>query len=74
MTIIEQFLKLGNSASFHYADDSGGEWGSGKRDEHAATFLYMTNPLLQHEMKKQASFLWSIDRAVINWERNNGKA
>ena len=71
MTIIEEFLFHGNSASFHFADDSTGEWGQGRRDQHAAMQIFMDNPELQDEMRKQASFLWSLDTAISNWERNH---
>ena len=73
MTIIEQFLKHGNSASFHYADDSGREWAAARLDEYEAMQLYMDNPDMQEEMEKQASFLWSIQQSKDNWKRTHGQ-
>ncbi len=59
--ILEQFKKLGDKASFHFADDTCREWASGHRAEKAAMKLFNDNPGLQNEMRMIArAFLWSI--------------
>ena len=60
MTIIEQFLKLGRDASYHYADDSGAEWDRGGSFKKQAMDLYDAHPDLQDEMLEKADFLWSL--------------
>ena len=58
--ITEQFCKLGNEASFHFADDSTSEWGIGSGLKKKAMSLYWNNPALQDEMETHADFLWSL--------------
>lgn len=60
--IIEQFSKMASSASFHYADDSGNEWGQARQAEDAAMQIYHDNPKLQPKMDKiGATQLWAMD-------------
>lgn len=60
-TIQEQFETAGNQASYHYADDSGREWGSGHAAKAVAMQLYWDNPELQAELAEIAKgFLWSL--------------
>jgi len=59
--ILEEFEKLGMSASFHYADDTGSEWGLATRDQDKAIELFFKYPNLQKQMLEIGSkFLWSI--------------
>jgi len=62
MTVLEEFKKHASAASFHYADDSGKEWGSARKRKDQAMQLYRDNPELRADMreigKKQ---LWAYD-------------
>ena len=59
--ILNRFTKHGKDASFHYADDTGKEWGSGDREKRDALVLFDSNPALQKEMREIAKgFLWSL--------------
>ena len=61
MTHLELFKKHGDRASYHYADDSGGEWGMAGNEREAALAIFDQNPALQPEMRKIAkSFLWLL--------------
>ena len=63
MSVLTEFESLGKSASYHYADDSGKEWGAAKRSERAAMILFHDHPELQEEMKEIArGFLWSLPK------------
>ena len=65
MTIIDQFGKHARAASFHYADDTGQEWGLAKTQEAAALELFDDNPDLQADMRVICERqLWSLDRPV----------
>ena len=60
--VLQKFMKLGNDASYHYADDSGGEWGTAKDLQKQAMELYFANPQYQKEMDRIAkNFLWYYD-------------
>ena len=52
MTPLEAFKKLARSASFHFADDSGGEWALGYRDQAAAIELFDQHPEAHDEMRE----------------------
>ena len=59
--ILDCFRELGVSASVHFADDSGKEWGQGRKDEAEAMKLYHDNPGLKSEFEAIAKgFLWSL--------------
>jgi hypothetical protein len=59
--ILEAFDTYGRAASFHYADDTGKEWGTARIEERKARNLFADNPDLRDEMTKLASqFLWSL--------------
>ena len=59
---LEQFRNHGSTASHHYADDTTGEWGAGRRAEGKALDLFDNNPELQLDMRKIAKgFLWSLN-------------
>ena len=63
MTILEEFERLGDSASFHYADDTCKEWGQAQSAEKKAVALYHAHPELKEEMKELArGFLWSLPK------------
>ena len=60
-SVVETFKQHGMKASYHYADDSGKEWGHGSREKKLALILFDDNPDLQAEMREIASqFLWSL--------------
>ena len=60
--IIKEFVKLGYDASYHYADDSGGEWDLGHKAKREALEIYDSNPELQKEMKELSrGFLWVLN-------------
>ena len=64
MNTIEQFRELGNTASFHYADDSGKEHQLGAEAERQALELFDNYPDQQDEMREVANgFLWSLSMA-----------
>ena len=65
MSVLEDFKRLGDKASFHFADDSTKEWGLAKVSERSATDLFDAHPELQDEMKEIAKrFLWKLNRPV----------
>lgn len=64
LNVVAEFLELGRSASYHYADDSGRERSDARKDEAAALKLFDNNPDLQAEMRVAGKgFLWSLKRA-----------
>lgn len=57
-----KFKRHASRASYHYADDSGKEWGLAKQDKDAALELFDANPDMQDEMRSMAkSELWSLN-------------
>lgn len=70
-----QFKKHGDSASYHYADDSGGEWGVARDRKTKALELFDSNPPLQAQMREIAKgFLWSLktERPEVQWISTRG--
>ena len=59
--LVDQFIKHGLNASFHFADDSGGEWSLGYAAQKKALDIFDANPDLQEEMRENADFLWSLN-------------
>lgn len=60
--VLQQFEDLGNTASFHFADDSGREWDAAWKAKRAAELLFQQHPDLQDEMITIAKrFLWTLD-------------
>ena len=58
---LTEFKRLGDSASFHFADDSCKEWGLAITDEAKAIAIFKSNPELQAEMTViSKGFLWSL--------------
>lgn len=61
MDIIEQFKKHARSASYHFADDTAGEWGLGYKEQSIALQIFDDHPELQSEMREAAKGeLWSL--------------
>jgi len=59
--ILKDFEFAGRTASYHYADDTGGEWGLGDAAHRRAMDLYHQNPQLQAAMLEiSKKFLWSL--------------
>ena len=59
--ILDEFSELGLRASYHYADDSCGEWGAGDAAKDAALKLFDDNPDLRPAMRVLArDFLWTL--------------
>lgn len=64
---IAEFERLGNKASYHFADDSTGEWDLAYKAKRQALELFDANPDLQDQMRETAKgFLWPLnhDRPV----------
>ncbi len=62
-SIIDLFKEFGNKASYHFADDSTGEWGLAQAAKDQALKLFDDNPGLQSKMREIAKdFLWSLKR------------
>ena len=60
---LEEFKRLGDSASFHFADDSCKEWPKARTQEAKALALFRANPHLQDDMREIArGFLWSLPK------------
>ncbi len=59
-SVVDEFVRLGNLASYHFADDSGKEWSDGFAAKAEAMKIYHAHPDLQAEMEKHAQFLWSL--------------
>jgi len=71
MNEVEEFKDHGMQASYHFADDSGGEWQQGYNHEREAMKLYDDNPDLQEEMMKiSKGFLWSLKLNLEAKKRN----
>lgn len=61
VSILATFKDAGVTASFHYADNTGSEWGLGDNYKRTALKLFDNNPDLQSEMRVIAKgFLWSL--------------
>ena len=61
MSELTEFLKLGRSASYHYADDSGKEWKLGDKDKKLALEIFdKAGHTMHRHMREQADFLWSF--------------
>ena len=61
--IIDLFKEFGLKASYHFADDSTGEWDLAYEAENKALKLFDDNPSLQSQMREIAKgFLWSLKR------------
>ena len=62
MSVLENFKKLGQLASYHFADDSGKEWDLGYKNQREAEALFIENPELREEMIQIAKgFLWTLN-------------
>ena len=60
--LLQQFRKAGSNASYHYADDTGCEWDSGRKYENEALQIFDNHPELEKEFRKIAKrFLWSLN-------------
>ena len=60
--ILNQFDRAGRQASYHYADDTGGEWNQGDDWKRKALAIYDAHPELHLRMRVIArGFLWSLD-------------
>ena len=71
---LKQFIKLGKDASYHYADDSGKEWGLANGCVRQAMELYKANPELRALMREEArGFLWASDFTRQANEIDNGE-
>lgn len=59
--VLAEFDRLGKDASYHFADDSGNEWGLANKAMREALALFDANPQLQSQMRELAKgFLWSL--------------
>ena len=58
---VRDFVTHGKDASFHYADDSGKEWGQGDIDKRAALAIFDAHPEMEAKFREAAKgFLWSL--------------
>lgn len=65
--VIAEFKRLGDKASFHYADDSTKEWHLADKAKVEALAIFDAHPELHEQMREVArSFLWllSVSRPV----------
>ena len=59
--ILEEFKRVGQKASYHFADDSAKEWPLGNQKQKEALALFDQHPKLQADMREiAAKFLWSL--------------
>ena len=60
---LEKFVQYGKRASFHFADDTGGEWGQAEAEKQSALALFdAADPATQARMREAArGFLWHYD-------------
>lgn len=62
MDPLEAFKRLARSASYHFADDSGGEWQLGYREKTRALAVFDQHPEFQDKMREAAQGeLWASD-------------
>lgn len=58
---LDKFQKLGMDASYHFADDTGKEWGIGFELQREAEAIFAANPDLHQQMREiSKKFLWSL--------------
>lgn len=60
--ILEEFKKTGMDASYHFADDTGKEWGAGYQLKQVCYNLWHSHPELHDEMRevgKKFLFIWN---------------
>jgi hypothetical protein len=61
VTVLEEFVDLGDHASFCFADDHGEDWRAGYLSQERALVLFDQNPELHKAMREAArGFLWSL--------------
>lgn len=59
--ILQDFKQLGETASYHYADDSTKEWDLASRAEQKALEIFDNHPDLEEKFREIAlGFLWSL--------------
>lgn len=63
MSMVENFIKHGDKASYHYADDSAGEWGLGNNERDLALEIFDNASDPERVLMRQAAqkFLWAYD-------------
>lgn len=72
--ILAEFDSLGGTASFHYADDSGKEWGQGDILKAQALKLVLAHPELRDRFLKVGQrFLWSFGLWLETYEKRIGR-
>ena len=72
---LRAFESHANSASFHYADDSGKEWGSARSRKRQAMALYESHPDLREHMRPIGERqLWALDFRREAAKIDEGKA
>ena len=65
--LLDNFKKAGMSASYHYADNTGKEWGAAHKLERECLNMFDANPDSQDEMREIAKgFLWSLNSTRPN--------
>ena len=63
--LVAEYSRLARKASYHYADDSGGEWGIAGKAKSAAMALYWANPGLRVRFgDAHKGNLWSLPREI----------
>ena len=61
--VVSKFRELANTASYHFADDSGREWQSGYAAQRQAEELFAQYPEFQEDLRQAAkSYLWSFNK------------
>lgn len=72
-TPLDEFKRLGEKASYHYADDSTKEWDLASSAKLQALEVFDANPELQPQMRAIAKgFLWGCEMPRLRPETQNG--
>ena len=66
--VLDDYNGHGRSASYHYADDSGGEWGHARKEVSKAMTLWHSNPHLHTQMRELAKGFLCGNECVEGWE------
>ena len=72
MNLIAEFNRLARKASFHYADDTCGEWTLASNAKSEALEIFDNHPELQAEIRASFHELWSLKQVRPDKEEIEG--